>query len=144
MTDTDKTGLEFMQALASGDIPNHTMSETIPTKAIAIEKGRVVFEVQADERHINLFGGVHGGFSAAVLDSATGSAIHTMLGVGITYATVDLSIKYCRPVPRNTPLFAEGIIINVSRSLGIAEGTLKDAQGKLFAHATCTCMILGK
>ena len=142
MPHTNKTGLEFMRALAAGEIENHTMSETIPTQAISIEQGKVVFEVQADQRHINLFGGVHGGFSATVLDSAAGSAIHSMLDAGKYYVTVDLSIKYCRPVPGNTPLFAEGVIINVSKSLGMAEGTLKDKEGKLYAHATCTCMIL--
>jgi len=142
MSHAEKTGLQYMKALAAGEIENHAMSETIPTRAISIEKGKVVFEVKADERHINLFGGVHGGFSAAVLDSATGSAIHTMLDAGKTYATIDLSIKMCRPVPKNESLFAEGAIINVSKSLGMAEGTLKDSDGKLYAHATCTCMIL--
>jgi len=138
----DKTGLEFMLALMHGELPEPPMSETIPLKGIVVEKGRVIFQAQADARHANLFGGVHGGFAAAVLDSTTGSAVHTMLAAGQWYATIDLNIKMCRPVPMNTPLFAEGKIINVSKSLGMADATLKDEAGKLYAHATATCMIL--
>ena len=43
---------------------------------------------------------------------------------------------------RDRPLIAEGKVIFVSRSLGISEGTLKDAGGNLYAHATATCLIL--
>jgi len=48
----------------------------------------------------------------------------------------------CRPVPINTELKAVGKIINVSKSLGIAEGQLIDDEGKIYAHATATCMII--
>ncbi|MDX8381146.1 MAG: PaaI family thioesterase [Ghiorsea sp.] len=138
----NKTGLELMQMMLNGDIPPPPMSSTIPMKGVSVEEGKVVFEVQADERHINVFGGVHGGFAASVLDSTTGTVIHTMLEAGVNYATIDLAIKMCRPVPLNQPLLAEGLIINVSKSLGVSQATLKDKQGKLFAHATATCMLL--
>ena len=36
----------------------------------------------------------------------------------------------------------EGKVISVSRSLGVAEGTLKDANGNLYAFATAMCLIL--
>lgn len=136
------TGLEWMTSMMHGDIDPPAMSNTIPTQAMLVESGRVLFEVMADARHTNVFGGVHGGFAATVLDSATGSAIHTQLAAGKIYSTIDLSIKYCRPMPRNTSLFAEGTVINISKSLGVAEATLKDKAGKLYAHATATCMIL--
>ena len=37
-----------------------------------IKKGIVNFTVKADSRHLNPVGGVHGGFTATVLDSVTG------------------------------------------------------------------------
>jgi len=131
-----------MQALAQEKIPHPTMAETIPMECILAEKGRIVFEVKADARHLNPLGGVHGGFAATVLDSATGCVVHTMLAAGVGYATVDLNVKMLRPVPKNVLLVAEGLIINISRSLGISEGTLKDKNGKLYAHCTATCMLL--
>ena len=95
-----------------------------------------------DERHTNPLGGVHGGFAATVLDSVTGCATHTVLGAGESYGTTDLNIKMCRPVPFNTPLKAEGKVINRGRNLVISEGRIVDDEGKLYAHATCTCMII--
>ncbi len=135
------SGLEIMQAMIEGKIPPASISTVIPMKGIAAEYGRIVFEAMADDRHLNPLGGVHGGFAATVLDSVTGCAVHTMLEPGVGYGTVDLNIKMLKAVPKHTPLVAEGNVIHISRSLGVAEGTLKDRDGNLIAHATATCMI---
>lgn len=136
------SGLELMQAMVAGSLPMPPIAHVIPMKGVAAEHGRIVFEAQADERHLNPLGGVHGGFAATVLDSVTGCAIHTVLGPGVGYGTVDLNVKMLKAVPRGVPLIAEGRVIFVSRSLGVSEGTLKDAEGNLYAHATATCLIL--
>lgn len=138
MNPKEMTGLELMQALVDGNLPVPSISKTIPMNLTIAEKGRCVFEATADENHLNPMGGVHGGFAAVVMDSATGCAVHTMLDAGMGYGTVDLNVKMCRPVPMNTQLFGEGTVLNMSRSLGISEATLKDADGKLYAHATAT------
>lgn len=142
MNITKMTGLEIMQAMAQQEIPYPPMIETVPMKFIAVERGRVTLEVKADQRHLNIFDGVHGGFSATVLDTATGCVVHTMLDAGIGYATIDLSVKMLRPVPNEVPLLAEGTIISVTKSLGVSEGVLKDDAGKLYAHATATCKLI--
>ena len=142
MSPEKMSGLELMQAMVDGRIPGAAIANVIPMKGVAAEHGRVVFEAQADERHLNPLGGVHGGFAATVLDSVTGCAVHTVLEPGVGYGTVDLNVKMLKAVPRGVPLIAEGKVISVSRSLGISEGTLKDADGTLYAHATATCLIL--
>lgn len=144
MNPAEMTGLELMQAMVEGKLPVAPMSETIPMKGTLAEKGKVVFETMADDRHLNVFGGVHGGFAATILDSLTGCVVHTMLEPGVGYATIDLNVKMVRPVPKDTVLIAEGNIINMSKSLGVSDGTLKCKEGKLYAHATATCMILGR
>jgi len=138
------SGLELLQQVRSGKLPHPTMADTIPMKVIEIDKGTATFEAQADRRHLNPMGGVHGGFAATVLDSVTGCAVHTMLGPGETYGTVDLNVKMVKPVPRNTLLRAKGTVIHMSGRLGISEATLVDDKGTVYAHATCTCMIIRK
>ncbi|MFW1801414.1 PaaI family thioesterase [Acinetobacter nematophilus] len=138
----EMTGLEFLQAMIDGDIPRASISETIPMDLHEIAKGYANFIVKADERHLNPLGGVHGGFAATALDSATGCAVHTTLEAGVGYGTIDLNVKMCRPVPQNKPLFAIGQLINSSKNLAISEGKLVDEDGKLYAHATATCMII--
>lgn len=136
------TGLELLKGMLEGVYPMPSIAITFPMKAIGIEKGRVVFEAVADDRHLNPLGGIHGGFAATVLDSVLGCAVHSTLGKGVGYGTIDLNIKMVRPIPKNTTLIAEGKVLNSSRSLSISEGTLKDESGKLYAHATATCMII--
>lgn len=136
------TGLQLLQAMADGNIPPASISETIPMRPTIIEQGQITFEVKADQRHLNPLGGVHGGFAATVLDTVTGCAIHTLLEAGIGYGTIDLNIKMCRPIPQNQALTAIGKVINISKNLAISEGKIVDTQGKLYAHATCTCMII--
>ena len=136
------TGLDIMQAIVREELPHPTMSETIPMKVVHVEEGKVVFNAVANEKHLNPQGGVHGGFAATVLDSATGCAVHTLLGAGVACGTIDLNIKMIRPVPRSTNLIAEGTVINISKSLGISEGILKSEDGKLYATSTATCMII--
>lgn len=138
----EMTGLELLLAMTRGDIPAASISKTIPMILKEADEGFVLFEAIADDSHLNPLGSVHGGFAATVLDSATGCAVHTALGPGVGYGTIDLNIKMIRPVPKHEVLISEGRTVNVSRSLGISEGTLKDSAGKLLATATATCMIL--
>ena len=136
------TDLEFLQAMRDGDILRASISETIPMDLYEIASGTVRFKVKVDQRHLNPLGGVHGGFAATVLDSVTGCAIHTLLDAGVGYGTTDLNIKMCRPIPLNKELLAIGQMINRSKNLGISEGKIIDEDGKLYAHATATCMIM--
>jgi uncharacterized protein (TIGR00369 family) len=136
------SGFELLSAMVEGLLPVPSVTETIPMKMDIIKKGIVNFTVKADSRHLNPVGGVHGGFAATVLDSVTGCAIHSVLDAGISYGTIDLNIKMMRPIPINTNLFAEGRVINISKNLGVSEGEIKDIDGKIYAHATCTCSII--
>lgn len=138
----EMTGLEFLQAMIEGHIPPASISKTIPMQPTEISEGSVTFKAKADHNHLNPLGGVHGGFAATVLDSVTGCAVHTMLPAGVGYGTIDLNVKMCRPLPQNQVLIATGKVINLSKNLGISEGKITDEEGKLYAYATATCMII--
>jgi uncharacterized protein (TIGR00369 family) len=134
------SGLEVFQAMRDGKLPHATMADTIPMRVTEAGPGYVKFHARADRRHVNPLGGVHGGFAATVLDSVTGCAVHTMLEAGVGIGTIDLNVKMLKAVPQD--LVAEGRVIHVSRSLGVSEASLRDAEGTLLAHATATCAIL--
>ena len=87
------TGLEIMQAIVREELPHLTMTKSIPVKVIKVEKGKVVFNAIANNKHLNTQCGVHEGFASTVLDSVTGCAVHTLLGTGAAYGTIDLDIK---------------------------------------------------
>ena len=136
------TGLEIVEAYASGDLATPTLFKAMPIKMVLIEKGYVIFEVTPDQGHCDFLGKVHSGYAATVLDAATACATRTMLDVGQTYNTIDLSLKICQTIPRDSTLIVEAKIVNCGRKLIIAEGTLKDASGFIYAYMTANSIIV--
>jgi uncharacterized protein (TIGR00369 family) len=137
-----RSGAEFFDAIGSGELPTPPISHTLDIWPIEWEHGRMVFQGRPALAHYNPIGSVHGGWIAAMLDSAVGCAIHSTLPAGKGYTTLELKVNYVRAVTAEAgPLRAEGKVIHVGGQIGTAEGRLYDAAGKLYAHATTTCLI---
>jgi len=61
---------------------------------------------------------------------------------GEAWTTLELKFNLVRPITKDTgPVRAEGRIIHRGRTVATSEGEIKDLDGKLYAHATTTCMI---
>lgn len=138
------SGLEFVQALADGTLPLNTIAEALCYDIVEAEKGRVVIEAAPDGSHLNPAGTVHGGLAATLLDSAMGLAIQTLLEQGTGSTTVEFKISFSRPIlPDSGLIRAEGVVLNCGRRVGIADGRITDAEGRLLVHGTTTCLIFG-
>jgi uncharacterized protein (TIGR00369 family) len=136
------SGLQFVQGLADRTLPLNTMARTLGYDVVEAEQGRVVLTVDPSEAHLNPWGTVHGGLSATLLDSCMGLAIQTMLDKGIGSTTLEFKISLVRAITLQTgPIRAEGKVLNCGRRVGMAEGQIVDANGKLLAHGTTTCLI---
>ena len=137
-----KSGLEIMQALLRGELPAPPITDTLDFTLIEVDHGRAVFQGRPLERHYNPLGTVHGGWFATLLDSAVGCAVHTALPAGKSYTTLELKVNMLRALTRKVGLVrAEGRIIHVGGQVATAEARLVDAAGKLYAHATTTCLV---
>ena len=135
-------GLGFLKAIIDGTVPNPPISELMGFHLVEAEQGRAVFEGVPEFHHYNPIGTVHGGFAATLLDSALGCAIFSTIAKGDTWTTLELKFNLVRPITKDTgPVRAEGRIVHRGRTLATSEGDLKDRAGKLYAHATTTCMI---
>ena len=136
------TGMQIFEAMMAGELPGPAMAETLDFCIVEAEPGRVVFQGRPLPKHYNPMGTVHGGWFAALLDSAVACAVHTTLPAGVGYTTAELKLNIVRPLTDKTPLVrAEGKLIYAGRRLATAEGRLYDAADKLYAHATTTCFI---
>jgi uncharacterized protein (TIGR00369 family) len=71
------TGLEFLRAMAAGELPGAPIAELLGFAPVEAEEGRVVFAAVPEHAHCNPIGIVHGGLAAALLDSAMGCAVHS-------------------------------------------------------------------
>jgi uncharacterized protein (TIGR00369 family) len=136
-------GLELMQAVADGELPPPTIAVLLGMRPVEIGDGVVTFEMQPDERMMNPIGSVHGGIAATLLDSAMACAVHTTLPAGWGYTTAQLGVHYLRSMqPGMGPVRAVGTVLPRGRRQSTAEGKLYDAEGRVLAHGTTTCLIL--
>jgi len=136
------SGLEFFQAIFDGKIPPPPIGKTLNFWPLEFEHGRAVFEGQPTRDFYNPIGSIHGGYAAALLDSAMSCAVHTTLGAGFAYTTLEYKINLTRGMSDKTGrIRAEGKILQVGKRIGTAEGKITDAQGRVLAHGTTTCLI---
>jgi uncharacterized protein (TIGR00369 family) len=137
-----KTGIEVIRALLSGEFPRPPIGDTLDFVLIEADPGRAVFQGRPSVRHYNPLGTVHGGWFAALLDSAVGCAVHTALPAGKGYTTAELKINIVRPLTDKVPLVrAEGQVIHLGGRMATADGRMTGPDGKLYAHASTTCFI---
>jgi uncharacterized protein (TIGR00369 family) len=136
------SGLQFVHGLVAGALPMNSMAETLGYDIIEVSAGRVVITAQPSTAHLNPAGTVHGGLAATLLDSCMGLAIHSTLDKGSGQTTLEFKISLVRAVTPDTgTLRAEGTVISRGRRVGTAEGRLTDAEGRILAHGTTTCLI---
>ena len=135
-------GLQMMQKMLSGELPYSHIADTLDFAMIEVVRGRAVFQGTPQLRHYNPLGTVHGGWYATLLDSALGCAVHTTVPAGHGYTTAELGLNIVRAASaRSGPLRAIGQVIHSGRQLATAEARIVGPDGKLYAHATTTCLV---
>ena len=139
------SGLEAMRAIRDGILPPPPMARLIGFRMAVAEPGRIVMELEPHEGLENTIGLLHGATAAALLDTAMGCSISTMLPVGQTSVTLDLKITYLRPLSvRSGTIEAEGKLIKLGRQTSYTEGFVRDGKGNLAVHATATFSMIGE
>lgn len=140
----EMAGLDYMRALAAGELPPPPIALLMNMGPTEVEPGRAAFEGEPGEEHYNPIGVVHGGYAATLLDSVLGCAVHTTLEPGTGYTTLSLEVKMVRPITAEIEkVRAEGEVLYRGRRQATAQARLTDAAtGKLLAHGTATCLIL--
>jgi uncharacterized protein (TIGR00369 family) len=135
-------GLEIMRRVITREIPPPPITATLGFDLVEIDRGRAVFAGETAEWQYNPLGTVHGGWAATLLDSALGCAVHSTLGSREMYTTLDLQVRFVRPVLASTgKVRAEASVLHPGKTVATAEGKLIGLDGKLYATATASCLI---
>ena len=138
------SGIDYLRAMMDGSLPLAPYQATMDFYLIDVAEGRVVFEGKPQEYLANPLGTVHGGYYAGMLDSALGCAIHSLLAAGQSYTTLEFKLNMVRALPMDgSPIRTIGEVVHPGRKVATSEARLVDANDKLYAHATCSCLILG-
>jgi uncharacterized protein (TIGR00369 family) len=137
------SGAEFFAAISAGTIPPPPIARALDFDGVSFGEGRAAFRLTPREFHYNPLGSVHGGVFATMADSACGCAVHTMLPAGVFYTSLDLSVKFLRPVTVGTgPITAEGTVVHLGRRTALAEARITDEAGKVYVTATSSCLLI--
>ena len=136
--------IEHLRAIRDGRLPAPPIARLLGMRLTAVEEGAASFALTPAEQHYNPIGVVHGGIAFTLLDSAMGCAVQTRCPHGKGYTTLDLKANLVRAITLQTgSIRARAKVVHFGSRTATAEARLEDADGKLYAHGTSSCLILG-
>ena len=136
------SGLAFMEAIRDGTLPQPPIGRVLNYVVTGVEDGRVTFTGTPTFDHVNPMGTVHGGWYGTLLDSCMACAVMTKVPQGSFYTTLEYKVNVVRAIPLGTEVQAIGTVSHAGRSTGVAEGVIRDANGRLYATGSTTCLIM--
>lgn len=137
-----KSGLEFLRDIVAGKVPPPPLHATLGFQLVDVADGVARCELIPGEHLYGLSNTVQGGLAATLLEIAMNAAVTTVLDTATSSTTASLSVNLTRAITgRIANVVAEGWVVHRGRRLVTAEGRLTDAQGRLLAHASATCLL---
>ena len=138
-----RSGIEFLRAIAAGELPPPPIAVTLGLQLVEIGEGRAVFAFEPQEFHYNPIGAVHGGLALTLIDSATGCAVQSLLPAGTGYTTLETKANFVRAITVDAGLVrCTAEAVHVGRSTATAQARVEDGSGRLLAHGTSTLLVL--
>ena len=135
-------GLTYLRGMMNGEYPAPPFAATLDMTLTSVEPGRVEFGIVPAEYPYNPIGSVHGGVMATLLDSAAGCAVHSRLAAGTLYTSLDLTVKFLRPLTTRTgQVRCVGEVVQLGRRTALAQSQLLDADDRVLAHAISSLLI---
>lgn len=104
-----------------------------------LEDGRIAAVFRAIPEHQSYPGRVHGGVISAILDETVGRALHP-IEPDTWGVTIELNVKFRKPVPYGESLIAVGEITGNSSRFFSGKGVILLSNGEVAANATAKYM----
>lgn len=108
---------------------------------IEASDGTAVTSLLLGERHMNPNNIAHGAVSFALMDTAMGGAVVSVLREGQTCATVEMHTRFHRPAAAGR-LTATAKVLTAGRRMVHVEAKTIDDQGRLVASATSSFAVI--
>lgn len=131
----------YFRKLADGEAEPPPVAQLVGFEEIEVDRDRASVMLEADERHTNPVGTVHGGILCDIADAAMAAAWATGLEEDETLTTLSLQIHYLRPVWEGR-ITAEAEVVERGRNHGLVECDLRDDDGRRVARASGELMTL--
>lgn len=137
------SGLAFLQAMLAGEIAGPPIARLLDFDLVAVAPGSATFRGTPRFAFANPMGAVHGGWYGAILDSAMGCAVMTVVPQGHWYTTLEYKVNLTRAVPFGTTVEARATVAHAGRTTAVAEARLTGvADGRVYATGSTTCLVM--
>ncbi|MDR0995071.1 MAG: PaaI family thioesterase [Tannerella sp.] len=108
---------------------------------LEIGQGKSRMELRIDAaKHLNPFGGLHGGVYASLIDAAAYWAAYFALPEEDGMISADLSVNNLAR-SKGGQLFVEGHCLKTGHTLSLSEAFVRDAEGRLLAHGLSKLLV---
>ena len=134
---TSDSAKERLQKEVDGEIIV-PVAKLIGFKLVSFEFGKATFLLDANKKHQNPMGTIHGGIYCDIADAAMGVAFASTLDPNESFGTINFQINFLKSLSKAT-LRAEGYLVKKGRFL---ESKIFDSNNNLVATAQSTCKIL--
>jgi uncharacterized protein (TIGR00369 family) len=142
-SDRKESGLEYLRKIVAGDYAQVPIGVALGFRIAAAEPGSVTLRGTPGARSYNLVNTVHGGWTAAILDTAMALSALTQMPDDQSFTTIDIRINFLRAMTAETgEVAAVGRVIQLGRRIAYCEASLADSAGKLLAHGTGSCLVV--
>jgi len=131
---------EYFQMMKEA-VNNSPYYRHIGMEVVDAGDGKSQLRLNGDQPLANLFGVLHGGVTASLIDSACGVALGSVLEPGERTVTADLRVNYIAPAPCDA-VTVEGEVLHKGKQTGVVEAVVKGPDGALLAKGMTTHIIL--
>jgi uncharacterized protein (TIGR00369 family) len=68
-----------------------------------------------------------------------------MLAPGDAWTTLNLGVDFLAAIDKDVGLVTcEATVVRIGRRVGVADATVRDARGRIYARGSSTCLIMRK
>lgn len=138
---TEEMDMEEVKRNIFGLLNGSPFYQLLGMEVVDAGEGHAQLRIPVKNDHKNLYGILHGGVVAALLDSSCTIAVGTLMGENEAAVTVDQRINYISNVSGGV-LHGEGRAIHKGRYTGVAEAEVRDDEGNLVAVGMATIFFI--
>jgi uncharacterized protein (TIGR00369 family) len=121
-------------------INNGPFFKHMSIKVTEIGVGYSVVVMGIGKKHMNPFGGLHGGVYASAIDTAAYWSAYCDLPEEDGLVSIDLKVDFLAPVPHEKVII-NGQRIKSGKTIYLTEAKMCDRNGKVLAHGTSKLMV---
>lgn len=98
--------------------------------------------IEVQPKHLNPHGALHGAVLFAMVDTAMGAATMSLLGNGQLCASIDVQLRFCKPIFTGT-LLATATVAQQGKRVVHLQANVHNPDGELVAFASGSFAVIG-